>query len=845
MPSRPRPSFVSHLLPGSLALCGLAIACAVQGEERRSLEPMVVTGSYNPSDTFDLPFSVDSIERRQIADGQLGINLSEVLPRVPGLVVQNRQNYAQDLQISSRGYGARSAFGIRGLKLLADGIPASTPDGQGQAATLNLDVAERIEVLRGPASTIYGSNAGGVIQMFSRDGQGAPRVGAETTVGSDGLSRNHLYTEGEGDGVGFLVDASRMDTDGYRDHSAARRDQTFAKLNFRPDADSRLALIYSSLEQNDTEDPLGQTWDAYKHDPRSVTANAELYDTRKSIDHQQAGMNYERYFGEATLQVNAYVGKRSVVQYQAIPKQIGCESNPRCQRNGAVIDFDRDFHGGTVRWLQPVRQAPGELNLTVGLDYDQSRDDRRGYQNFNGDQLGVKGELRRDEVDTATSLDPYLQASWAIDAWTLQAGVRHSTMKMEVDDRYLSNGDASGSRRYRKNTPSFSVMYAFTPDLHGYLSAGKGFETPTQAEMAYAPVAANAPDVFNFGLKPATSSQYEAGLKARLWGNTRVNAAIFQIRTEDEIVVASSLGGRTSYQNAGKTLRRGFELGVESELSEHWNANLAYTRLSATYDSDFEAGGKTIGKGKHLPGVPASSLFGELVWKPVEGISMGWEGMYRSQVYVEDSNSEKAAPSYAVFNWRTRFEQRLGPGPSTSWCAWTTCSTASTSARSSSATATGVTTKRPRAVLVRGSRGRIPVLKCRARLFALPGQPLSASSIPITVWMYSNRKSPACATRSTDHEPQPCRTAAVPTPRPGARETGLPAPPPVPQSCQRTPGARRARRSRAPAGCPRTPGAGWPEWVSAELCVADDPLFVRKVVARLKAAVDWQRQRAA
>lgn len=325
-----------------------------------------------------------------------------------------------------------------------------------------------------------------------------------------------------------------------------------------------------------------------------------------------------------------------------------------------MVDFDRDFHGGTVRWLQPVRQAPGELNLTVGLDYDQSRDDRRGYQNFNGDQLGVKGELRRDEVDTATSLDPYLQASWAIDAWTLQAGVRHSTMKMEVDDRYLSNGDASGSRRYRKNTPSFSVMYAFTPDLHGYLSAGKGFETPTQAEMAYAPVAANAPDVFNFGLKPATSSQYEAGLKARLWGNTRVNAAIFQIRTEDEIVVASSLGGRTSYQNAGKTLRRGFELGVESELSEHWNANLAYTRLSATYDSDFEAGGKAIGKGKHLPGVPASSLFGELVWKPVEGISMGWEGMYRSQVYVEDSNSEKAAPSYAVFNWRTRFEQRLG-----------------------------------------------------------------------------------------------------------------------------------------------------------------------------------------
>lgn len=156
MPSRPRPSFVSHLLPGSLALCGLAIACAVQGEERRSLEPMVVTGSYNPSDTFDLPFSVDSIERRQIADGQLGINLSEVLPRVPGLVMQNRQNYAQDLQISSRGYGARSAFGIRGLKLLAAGIPcASLEAWLGQPRPVVRCMPNTPALLRQGASGLY------------------------------------------------------------------------------------------------------------------------------------------------------------------------------------------------------------------------------------------------------------------------------------------------------------------------------------------------------------------------------------------------------------------------------------------------------------------------------------------------------------------------------------------------------------------------------------------------------------------------------------------------------------------------------------------------------------------
>ncbi|NTX93036.1 TonB-dependent receptor [Pseudomonas sp. UMC631] len=630
----------------------LAADSAVPADE--VFAPMVVTGTYAPVSSFDLPFSIDTVQQPQIGDGQLGVNLSEVLPRVPGLVVQNRQNYAQDLQISSRGYGARSAFGIRGLKLLSDGIPASTPDGQGQAATLNLDVADRIEVLRGPASTIYGSNAGGVIQMFSRDGSGPPKVGAETTFGSDGFNKNHLYAEGGNDKAGFLLDASRMDTDGYRDHSAARRDQTFAKLNFRPDDDSRLALIYSSLEQNGTQDPLGQTWAAYKHDPRSVASVAETYDTRKSIDHQQVGMNYERYFGDATLQFNLYAGQRSVIQYLSIPR--GVVSNT--QRGGGVVDFDREFHGGTLRWIQPVHGVPGELTVTTGVDYDRSRDDRHGYQNYSGDLLGVKGELRRDEDDIATSLDPYVQARWELGDWTFDAGLRHSTMKMEVDDHYLANGDSSGSKKYQKNTPSLSVMYAFTPELHGYVSAGKGFETPTQAEMAYAP---GLVESFNFGLDPATSTQYELGLKAKVGGNTRVNAAVFEIRTDDEIVVASSTGGRTSYQNAGKTLRRGFELGVQSQLSEQWDATLAYTRLEATYDQDFVEGGNLIEKGNHLPGVPGSSLYGELVWKPRQDISMGFEGQYRSKVYVEDSNEDKPAPSYAVFNWRTRFEQRYGP----------------------------------------------------------------------------------------------------------------------------------------------------------------------------------------
>ena len=251
--------------------------------------------------------------------------------------------------------------------------------------------------------------------------------------------------------------------------------------------------------------------------------------------------------------------------------------------------------------------------------------------------------------------------------------------------------------------------------------------------MAYAPVAANAPDAFNFGLKPATSSQYEAGLKARLWGNTRVNAAIFQIRTEDEIVVASSLGGRTSYQNAGKTLRRGFELGVESELSEHWNANLAYTRLSATYDSDFEAGGKPSARASTCRACRQAAC------------SANWYGSpWRASAWAGKACTAARSTSRTATAKRPRRAMRYSTGAPASNSAWgLDLPPAGAPGQPVRPPVRRLGHRRrrqpallrsgPRAVLVRGSRGRIPVLKCRARLFELPGQPLSASSIPITV----------------------------------------------------------------------------------------------------------------
>ncbi|MDH1443500.1 TonB-dependent receptor [Pseudomonas sp. GD03721] len=617
-------------------------------------DPLVVTGSRYQASGWQLPFSVNRIDAEQATLGKPGVNLSEALGSVPGLVVQNRQNYAQDLQISSRGFGARSAFGIRGIKLLADGVPLSNPDGQGQAATFDLDTLERIEVLRGPFASVYGSNSGGVIQLFSRDGEGPPKLSLDTSQAAYGTSRTRVAAEGGNDKAGFIINRSQFETDGYRDHSGAILDKTFAKLTLYPDDVSKLSLSVSELDQNDTQDPQGLTWGEVKTDRRAASSNALEFNTRKTVDHRQFGLNYERSFTAGTWQSTLYSGTRRVIQYQSIrPNFQAPESH-----SGGVIDFERRFHGIGNRWIQSFDLGSSLLTVTTGLDYDYSRDDRQGFENFVGDTFGVKGALRRDERNEVTSLSPYIQGAWQLGKLDLQAGLRHSEVKFEVDDHFIqgNNLDDSGSVTYRELTPTLGASYALLPDLNIYVSWGKGVETPTLNELSY-----SGPDSsFGFDLKPATSEQIEVGLKARLADATSLQLALFQIDTDDELVVASAQGGRNSFQNAAQTRRRGLELSVESHLSETLRANLAYTHIDATYSKDFTSRNQLVESGKHLPGIPANTLYGEFAWQPVDWFSTAIEGLYRSQLYVEDSNTAKAAPSYALFNWQARFEQKAG-----------------------------------------------------------------------------------------------------------------------------------------------------------------------------------------
>ena len=477
------------------------------------------------------------------------VNLSEALNRVPGIATLNRQNYAQDLQISSRGFGARSAFGVRGIRLIADGIPATLPDGQAQASSFNLGSAERIEVMRGPFSSLYGNAGGGVIQLFSADGPPEPTLGASAFGGSYGMYKGDLQFGGQYGPLNYTLDASRFHSDGYRDHSTVTRDQSNAKFKM-PLSTGVVTMLLNTFDQPETQDPLGLTRSQVVTNPRQSDVSATTFNTRKSARQNQIGLVYDLNVGGADkLQARTYLGDRQVTQYQAIP----LAAQNLATAAGAVVDQDFGYEGLGLRWTRNVSTGDRPLTVTAGLDYDRMAQHRKGYINNNG----VAGALKRDEDNTVINTDAYAQFEWKFaPALTASAGVRHSRVEFNSKDYFITklNPNDSGGVTYSKTTPVAGIVYNALPDWNVYANIGNGFETPTLIELAFRPGGATG---LNFALRPATSLHKEVGIKGKIGGTTRVNLALFHVDTSDEIVVNSAVGGRTRLQECLENPARG------------------------------------------------------------------------------------------------------------------------------------------------------------------------------------------------------------------------------------------------------------------------------------------------
>ncbi|MCS6743241.1 TonB-dependent receptor [Klebsiella quasipneumoniae] len=635
----------------------LPLIAAAQAADEQT---MVVTAAPTTVSELDTPAAVSVVNGDEMRQAAPRVNLSESLGAVPGLQVQNRQNYAQDLQLSIRGFGSRSTYGVRGLRIYVDGIPATMPDGQGQTSNIDIGSVDTIEVLRGPFSALYGNSSGGVINVTSQTGAQPPTVEASSYYGSFGTWHYGMKATGAvGDGshagdVDYTVSTNRFTTHGYRDHSGARKNLANARLGVRINDVSKLTLLFNSVDIK-ANDAGGLTADEWRDNPRQ-SPRGDQYNTRKDTRQTQAGLRYERQLSaQDDLSVMMYAGERETTQYQSIPRAPQLKPS----HAGGVIDLTRHYQGIDTR-LTHRGELLVPVTLTAGLDYENMSERRKGYENFvmvNGaPQYGEQGALRRNERNLMWNVDPYLQTQWQLtDKLSLDAGVRYSSVWFDSNDYYITpgNGDDSGDASYHKWLPAGSLKYALTDAWNVYLSAGRGFETPTINELSYR---ADNQSGLNFGLKPSTNDTVEIGSKTRI-GNGLLTAALFQTDTDNEIVVDSSSGGRTSYKNAGKTRRQGMELGLDQQFGESWRLKAAWTWLDATYRTN--VCGDASCNGNRIPGIARNMGYASFGYQPEQGWYAGSDIRYMSDIMANDENTAKA-PSWTVVGLTTGYKWSYG-----------------------------------------------------------------------------------------------------------------------------------------------------------------------------------------
>ena len=637
-------------------LCAAAalLPLPARAAETPPIPDVVVTATRIEAPSFDVPASISTVPAQELREDALGINLSDDIGFVPGLLARNRNNYAQDQQISIRGIGANSTFGIRGVRIYQDGIPATGPDGQGQVSQFNLDSAQRIEILRGPFSALYGNSSGGVIQIFTAEGTKPGEVRADTAYGSFGTFRAGLDASDAVGAFDYNVAFTHFFFEGYRPHQSARSESFNAKLDYAFGERDKLTFVANVVSRPDANDPLGLTAAQFAANPDQTAAAALMLNTRKSLEQHQGGLIYDwGLTASQSIRLMGYYGHRSVLQFLAIP--VSAQAAPTS--SGGVVDLDRGFGGGDARWTWRTALAGGALSWVIGMSYDTQDELRRGYDNYVGDTLGVVGALRRNEDDITWDLDGYTQASWDfLPRWTLTAGARHSEVRFDSEDHFVTpaNGNDSGSVTYTATSPVAGLLYAARPWLHLYASYGQGFQTPLGSELAYRPDGGAG---LNFALRPARSDNSELGAKIDVRPDLTAELAGFQTLTRNEIVVATNVGGRSTYQNAGRTRRSGAEASLDYRFGGDWRAQLVYTHVDAIYsDAYLTCAGAPCAKptllvasGNRLPGVPRNDAYARVGW----GRSLGWRAdltaQYLSAIAVNDANTDYAA-AYPVFD---------------------------------------------------------------------------------------------------------------------------------------------------------------------------------------------------
>ncbi|PON17152.1 TonB-dependent receptor [Candidatus Entotheonella serta] len=603
-----------------------------QESEGDALPPIVVTAPRVETSITDVPAAISVVGTEDIQLGQPTLGLDESLARIPGTFSQNRFNFAQDLRVSIRGFGARAAFGIRGIKILVDGIPATLPDGQSQVDSLDLGSAERVEVMRGPASALYGNASGGVISVTTEDGPETPFVEGRITLGEYDLWKLQLKSGGQAGPMNYLISASRLEYGGYREQSDTESVVFNSKFRFDIDESSDLTAVINIVDSPRADDPGGLSRANVEENRRAAAAVNLSNNTGEEVSQQRFGLVYRRDFGDLhELQINGYITAR---QFRgAIPFR--------------VIEFDRYFGGGGLQYSYHGDLFGRSSWLTVGIDVQHQSDRRQNFNNVNGEP----GEtLRLNQDERVTSVGPYIQEELdLLDQLTLVLGGRYDYVRFKVDDFLTSNGDDTGSRTFDQVTGRFGLIYRPSPTINAYINISQSFETPSTTELV------NRPDDLgglNPDIEPQKAVNYEIGVKGQAFKRLRYEFALFYIDLEDELISFEE-NGRTFFRNAGESRRYGVELGLGLQVFDGLRSSFAYTYLNAEFD-EFLKEGVELG-GNEVPGLPPHQVHGELFYQHASGLYGGIDILYVSEFFVTDENDEQN-DAYTVANVRLGYE---------------------------------------------------------------------------------------------------------------------------------------------------------------------------------------------
>jgi len=636
-------------------LLGTSAHAQTAPAEQAPLETVTVTATRIDRTLDRVPAAVSVVGTDAIQLGRQQLALDEALSRVPGVFMQNRYNFAQDLRVSIRGFGARAQFGIRGIKVLVDGIPETLPDGQGSVDSIDLGATSQIEVIRGPSSSLYGNASGGVISLTSEGGTAEPYVQVRASGGEYGFEKTQIKAGGETERLNYLVSISDQEMDGYRQQTAYENQLVTGRFDLDLGKERSLLTVMNYTDQPVSDDPGGLTAANVLANPRMAAPNNVLFDAGETLEQTRLGFVYTAPAGErGTITARNYYAWRDFGNWLPVQAQ-------------GIVDLEREFVGGGFSYSYDGFWLDRPNRFVTGVDFDDQDDERLRYDNLNNIGAG-RGALTFDQNEHVTSQGVFLQNELSVSQRVfLTFGVRFDQVEFEITDRYFADGrDDSGSKDFDDTSPMAGLVVQMSPSLTFYTTYSTAFETPTTTEF-------NRQDGlggFNDALEPQVATNFEVGLRGRLGRSQRYEVALFTIDVEDELIGREipATPGRNYFVNAGETSREGVEFNWLAKPTDRIETTISYTYSDfkytsfvepvtapnptpppATITANVDRGGNVI------PGTAENVLFGEFLYRAPSGWFAAADVLYVDEQFGDNANLV-VVNDYTLSNLRFGYE---------------------------------------------------------------------------------------------------------------------------------------------------------------------------------------------